>query len=88
MVGEVLQVAGELLALLDVLRLANAIERLAGVVAHERGSHQDPDDLTFSMYASRLDLVSMDLPCYELCQERRFFLYVLRMDESPEVKRL
>jgi hypothetical protein len=87
-VGEVLQVPGELLALLDVLRLADAVERLAGVVAHERGSHQGPDDLALGMYASRLDLVAGDLPRYELFQKRRFFLHVLRMDESPEVERL
>src|SRR5436305_8724864 len=87
-VGEVLEVAGELLPLLDVLRLANAIERLAGAIAHERGSHEDPGDLTLGMYASRLDLVAGDLPGYELCQERRFFLHVLRMAESPEVERL
>ena len=80
--------AGEVLALLDVLCLADAVERLAGVVAHERGGDEHPDDVTLGVDASHFDLVVLDLPGHELCQERCVFCHVLGMSESLDAERL
>src|SRR6185437_15257823 len=59
--GEVLELALEALALVDVLGLADAVQRCATVVTDERGGHEHPDDATVGGEPAQLALEARDL---------------------------
>jgi uncharacterized protein YbcI len=88
MLHEVAELALVPLALLDVLQLSDAVQRLTRRAADQRGVHQDPHRVTFCMEQALLNLEVVYLAGAEAGHCRQIDRRVLWVQELTDVRHL